>query len=211
MLKTTFKTKPEMDIYIQEQKVRQYKGYLTCSERRLLQEMIDNPNKYIIEEKLNPHIKKIITDISILRKSCQLVTKEDNIDEIINSLKETLKSIGGLGLSTNQIGYNKQISYCKIPKLNSKTKQLEYNEIILINPKIIEKERKIIFKNEGCLSIPYIRVDTDRYVFITVKNHDKNLKEQIFMAQDLESFVIQHELDHLNGITILERKHRKKR
>lgn len=208
MLKQIFKNQLEFDIYLAEQKNRQEKGYLTVSERKQLESMLDKNYKptFIKEEKSK---LPIVTDINELRKPCQEITKEDNTKEIIQKLKDTLKNVGGLGISSNQIGIQKKISYIKIPKV-TKDKKIEYNEYILINAEIIEKSRPIKVKNEGCLSFPGVYVDTLRYVFCTVTYLDDNLKERTGMFQDLESFVILHEHSHQQSKTIFDDRWRSK-
>lgn len=156
-------------------------------------------------------IKPIITNIKELRKPCELVQQGEDVSQIITDLKDTLASKKGLGLTANQIGYNKAISYLKIPKkINPKTKEIEYSEIILINGKIIEKDRAIKVNGESCLSFPGISVITKRYVFITVEYLDEQLKLKTAMFQDLESVAIQHELDHQQGKILFDKKWRAK-
>ncbi len=154
-------------------------------------------------------IKPIITNISELRRPCLEVTKEDNIKEIIQDLKDTLESKKGLGITANQIGISKQISYIKVPKnFDTKNKQWIYSEYILINAKILEKERPIKIQNESCLSFPGLKVTTKRYVFIVVEYQNEKLDTQTAMFQDLESLVVQHEISHQQGKTILDFKWR---
>lgn len=156
-------------------------------------------------------IKKLITDYKELRKSCRKVEKGEDISQIIQDLKDTLQSTKGRGLSANQIGYDVKVSYIKFPKgINKQTKEKEYTEHILINPETIEKSKKIKIQGEQCLSFPRLSIDTKRHIFIIIKNHNKNLKEDILMLQDWIAIAAQHEIDHLNGITILERKWRKR-
>jgi peptide deformylase len=212
MLKNEFKTQLEFDIYLAEQTIRQENRYLPVSERETLKKMQDKNYKpiFIKEEAPNPNIKPIITNYSELRKPCADVKPGEDIKQIIIELKETLNKVGGLGLSSNQIGYNKKISYCKIPYYLEKTKKMDIKELILINPKIAEKEGKIRNEKEGCLSFPRLRIDTLRYIFITVYYLDENFKEHTLLAQDLESLIIQHEYSHLCGRTIIEDKYKTK-
>ncbi len=207
MLNQIFKDQLDFDIYLGIQQVRMTNGYLTRSERETLKKMQDKNYKptFIKEEK--PKLP-IVTDVNFLKQPCGEVTKEDNIKEIIQKLKDTLESRGGLGITANQIGIQKKISYIKIPKMNGK--KLEYNEIILINTKIIEKSNPIKIKNEECLSLPGISVQTRRYIYITIENYNEDLKSQIGVMQDLESLVCQHEHDHQNGKLILDCKWRTK-
>ena len=209
MLKTQFDTKPEAIVYIAQQKVRQEKGYLTRSEREQLKKLIEKPDEdYVIAPKeVSPTVKPIVTNIRQLRIPCRPVIIGEDISQIITELKDTLNVVGGLGLSANQIGYNLQVAYIKIPAgFNKKTKSIDLKEIILINPKIIEHDKKVEVKGERCLSLPHISVNTKRWVFVTVQNCDEKLKPSVFASQDLEAITIQHEIDYLNGTIILDRK-----
>jgi len=208
MLKTRFDSVIEASVYITLQKIRQEKGYLTRSEREQLKKLIEKPESFVKEPEVVRQLP-IVTDIKELSKPCAPVEAGEDISRIITELKETLNTSGGLGLSANQIGYNKQIAYIKIMKgYNKETKKIEYNEIVLINPKILEHDRRIKVKGERCLSLPHVSVDTDRWVFITVQNCNEKLEPSVFCSQDMEAICIEHEIDHLNGKTILDRKHK---
>jgi peptide deformylase len=207
MLKTQFKDKMEFDLYVAEQKVRMEKGCLTRSERETLKKMLVKEYTPVFIQEEKPKLP-IVTNLVELRKPCLEVTKEDNIKEIVQKLKDTFAQHSGIGLSANQIGINKRISYIKIPKIVGK--QIAFTELVLINAKIIEQERLIRISNEGCVSFHGIYVNTARYVFITVEYYNEEMKLQTAVFQDLESLCLQHEIDHQNGITLFERKWRAK-
>jgi len=153
-------------------------------------------------------IKPIVYNLKELRKPCIPVEKDENISLIIQDLKDTVYSLVGkcYGMSSNQLGYNKQIALIRIPLNKEHT---EFKEYVIINPKILDKERKILF-TEGCLSFPGLSIQTDRYVFITFTYLNEKMEECTSVSQDLEGIVIQHEIDHLKGRTILDAKHRNK-
>lgn len=156
-------------------------------------------------------IKSIVSNINELKKPCDLVTEKDDIKTIIQDLKDTLESKKGLGLSANQIGIQKRISYIKLPQaINKKTKEIQYNEYILINAKIIEHNRPIKVKNESCLSFPGVYVDTRRYVFITVEFLNEKMELQTGLMQDLEAIIVQHEIAHQQSMTLFDYKWRAK-
>lgn len=155
-------------------------------------------------------IKAIVTNIKDLRRPCLTVDKEC-VDEIIQDLKDTLKTKEGYGLTANQIGYNKAVSVIRIPqRYNKETKQVEFMEKVLINMKILEKTRPIKIQDESCLSFKGISVITKRYVFCTIEYLDENLKPKTEMFQDIPAFVVQHECDHQHGVTLFERKYQDK-
>jgi len=208
MLKTLFRNPLEFDTYILEQKIRMEKGYLTLSEREALKSMLDKNYKPIFDKEEISKGRQIITDINELRKPCLQVEKKEDVKEIIKDLKETLNRIGGLGLTANQIGYSKAISYIKIPKFINKNKEMQFNEYILINAKIIEKSTPLKVQNEQCLSFPGISVTTKRYTYITITYLDENFKELTSCSQDLEALAIQHECDHQSGIVLFDRRYR---
>lgn len=158
-------------------------------------------------------IKQIETFITELRKSCDLVEKKDNYKEIIVDLKDTLNAHPeGWGLSAPQLNYKKQISLIKIPrKIDSQTKRIEYSEFILINPVILEKIGKPSMTiGEGCLSFPGVKVNTRRFLYIAVEYLDEKLEKKTGIFQGDESLAVQHEYDHLHGITIFDRKWKSK-
>lgn len=137
---------------------------------------------------------KIITDVSILRQISIPATIEES-QSIIRDLEDSLADQRGLGLSAIQIGIGKRVSIVRIGK----------TKIDLINPKIIAKYDRFKHVGEGCLSLSGLRVDTIRYREIEVDNYGFR-----FVAEGIESLVIQHEIDHFNGKLLVDVKWRRK-
>ncbi len=137
-------------------------------------------------------IKSIIKDVKELRKPSALVSPAEDLSDVVQDLKDTLTTVEGYGLTANQIGMYKQLAYIKV----------EDEEAVLLNPKIISKEQLIKFK-EGCLSIPGVEIYTDRYNKITFESNGEE-----YEAEGLLAIIIQHEVDHMNGVLILQRRHK---
>ncbi len=133
-------------------------------------------------------LKNIAQPIDIIDKK----TKNE-----IESMIETMFFFKGIGLSSTQVNINKRII---IISINEKQKSMT-----LINPMIINNKSKIIQSREGCLSFPGIFVSIKRYKSILVKYKDINNTIKITNFDNISSICIQHEIDHLNGITIYER------
>jgi peptide deformylase len=138
---------------------------------------------------------KIVTDIEFLKKPCKKVRSIKEGMQIAEQLLEVLDSSrDAVGLAANQIGIRKRVCVIKVK-----------DPIILINPTIISKFQKIFFK-EACLSFPGTYITTERYANIMVKadNHEETL---IFSGSKsmLECVCVQHEIDHLNSITMFDR------
>ena len=109
-------------------------------------------------------------------------------------LKVLAKSENGVGLAANQIGINSRVCVVYVDE-----------PIVLINPSIVGKFKKILFQ-EGCLSFPGDYIITERYENIMVKAD--NYQETLFFDKKniLECVCVQHEIDHLDGITMFDRK-----
>lgn len=125
-----------------------------------------------------------------------------NIDgesfSIARDLQDTLQSISnGIGLAANQIGYNKSILLIDVRKIEEFENM---QPIIMVNPEIILHSDKVIEMQEGCLSIPDLYEDVTRPEQIQVRYWDLNQKEIIKEYNGYIARVIQHEIDHLEGI-----------
>lgn len=142
----------------------------------------------------------ICTDIKQLQNVCENVESIDEGREIISKLDSELKNSpqSGIGLAANQIGINKKVCIVRIPG----TDLSAYN-IDLVNPEIVFRRLPFIMKNEGCLSFPDEIVSTMRYGIVGVK--DLTSYPQVRIFNKLAAVVIQHEVDHLNGITMYDR------
>tara|TARA_R110000824_G_scaffold142824_2_gene310113 strand:+ start:2203 stop:2646 length:444 start_codon:yes stop_codon:yes gene_type:complete len=142
-------------------------------------------------------MRKLIFDTDFLSKSCKDATLEEG-KEIAIALREELKRHQAIGIAANQIGIQKRVCLINVGR-----------EIILINPKIIKSSGEIGYV-EACLSFPAKNIMTRRFATIVVKadNHEEELN---FSTNNLlECVCVQHEIDHLNGITMFDRQHKKK-
>ena len=118
------------------------------------------------------------------------------MEKLIGDMKDTLQSVGGLGLAANQLGRDESVCLVKIN-----------DEIItLINPVITKRSGEQKTSIEGCLSLPDITAKVERDEIISVKfiNPDADWSEQEIQVEFPNSVVIQHELDHLNGKLMID-------
>ncbi|MCM8771936.1 MAG: peptide deformylase [Candidatus Omnitrophica bacterium] len=132
----------------------------------------------------------------ILRKKSSPV---DNIDgkihELIKSMKETLLYVKGVGLSAPQVGVLKRIFI-----FYDKEKEILGT---IINPEIVEEISSYV-DLEGCLSFPEIYFTIERPKITVIKGLNEDGKEIIIEGKELLSRCFQHEIDHLNGILIID-------
>ncbi|MFA5376727.1 MAG: peptide deformylase [Dehalococcoidia bacterium] len=144
----------------------------------------------------------IVTDIDYLRKPCQEVTERINLEAMAAALKHELKvgpgfhSIDslGIGLTANQIHIPYRVCLIAVGKMNP---------IILVNPEII-KERDYKESDEGCLSLPGISVRVSRPTFLKVRAMDENRHRVKYTFRGLDAACVCHEVDHLNGVLIID-------
>tara|TARA_R100001129_G_scaffold51379_1_gene35509 strand:- start:488 stop:1081 length:594 start_codon:yes stop_codon:yes gene_type:complete len=150
----------------------------------------------------------IITDKDKLTEKCIDCESIEEGEEIAVKLLDELKeSKGGIGLAANQIGINKRVCVVNVKE-----------PIVLINPTIKNISSEMFAFMEGCLSFPGDAVRTMRYKEIEVKaeNHKKVLKFKVpkdknskdFLLTSYEVACVQHEIDHLDGITMFEREYK---
>ena len=146
-------------------------------------------------------MKKVINclkeDNPVIQKKLRRVTVEEG-EQIATELFQILNERGdGIGLAANQVGIDASVAVVNVKE-----------PIVLINPKIVRKEEETRYY-EGCLSFPKKGCHTKRYKIVEIETD--NFKSNLtFGAGDtevdlLESVCVQHEIDHLNGMRILDR------
>jgi peptide deformylase len=145
-------------------------------------------------------IKKIFTfPDPVLRQKVETVTNFDaSLKQLAADLTETMYAAPGAGLAANQIGV-----CLRIVVFDVSDDEEEKKHLVLVNPEIIEKEGCQV-DEEGCLSVIDLTANVERYSKLVVRAQDLDGKTWEFPAEDFFARVIQHELDHLNGILFID-------
>ncbi len=134
----------------------------------------------------------------ILRKKTSKVTEVDNKTiELIKNMFDTMRNASGIGLAANQVGADKQIFIFDVSGVEGYE---ENKPMTIINPRIIERSEEKNKMEEGCLSIPDVRMEIERSKEIFIAYQDIDLKEHTMKTIDVLARVMQHEYDHLQGI-----------
>ena len=142
----------------------------------------------------------IITEEVKLKLMCEEVKTIKEGEEIgAQLLKELTETKQGIGLAANQIGINKRVCVINVKE-----------PLVLINPRISEQSKEQFMFAEGCLSFPGKHVRTGRHTSVIVEadNHEGKLSfsaESEDINDAFECTCVQHEIDHLDGITMFER------
>ena len=152
-------------------------------------------------------IRKILSypEKSLMEKSEQVALIDDEIRTLIEDMGETMFDAQGVGLAAPQIGINKKVIIYDIRAGKSEDDGSKNEYRALINPEIIEAQGSVTSEKEACLSVPDYRADVKRYETVTVKALDIEGKALEFNVEGLLSVILQHEIDHLNGILYIQR------
>tara|TARA_B100002052_G_scaffold8783_1_gene7344 strand:- start:40 stop:588 length:549 start_codon:yes stop_codon:yes gene_type:complete len=134
----------------------------------------------------------------ILRKRCNQVTDFSRLSDFIDDMFDTMYEEEGIGLAANQVGVDLNLFIIDI----SHTDDNEYPRIF-INGEITSSKGESIF-SEGCLSIPEVALEVTRPEVISFKYQDINEKWHEEEFDGLLARAIQHEIDHLNGVLIID-------
>ena len=150
----------------------------------------------------------------ILKKKARLVEEEEfgfELEEFVNSMLDTMYAEGGIGLAAPQVGDSRRILVAE-PRYKDEQSD-DVPLFIMINPEITRRSEEMIGCEEGCLSLPRFLFNVPRHKTINVKWRTPSGESMSRAISDFHSIVIQHEIDHLDGVTLLDkasRPHRRK-
>ena len=126
---------------------------------------------------------------------------DESLARLAQEMLATMREQEGVGLAANQVGRLKRILVAAV----------EEREYVIVNP-VIEESAPLTVKDlEGCLSIPGIQVEVERPTAVTVSGQDASGAPLKLEASGLLARVLQHEVDHLDGVLILDRTDRQSR
>lgn len=145
----------------------------------------------------------------ILKQKSSPIEKVDRtIQKLVEDMFETMYAAPGVGLAGPQVGVLKQILVVDIDRRDGEKRRPDPQ--VLINPRAVSREGKITWE-EGCLSLPELIVSVERSKKIVVEALDKEGKLRKYLGEDLLAVAFQHEMDHLNGILLVDHLSRLKR
>ena len=145
----------------------------------------------------------------ILRtKSDRVDIFDDDIRDFCDILLELMYEYDGVGLAAPQIWKNIRViatTQRKEQRKWNKTRKDIIWDTVLVNPEIIEHAEEKRKREEGCLSIPWLCGDVERWTWIVVKYQDKKWKQHVQKYTWFSAVVMQHEIDHLDGILFTDK------
>ncbi|MBI5560742.1 MAG: peptide deformylase [Deltaproteobacteria bacterium] len=156
----------------------------------------------------------------LLKKRASAVGAADSsIKSLMEDMLETMYHNKGVGLAANQVGVDKRVIVLDAPKVEIDTeiaegkpegKEVERVILKLVNPEVAGVSGEIRYE-EGCLSLPGITAYVKRDKNMVVKAQDEDGRNVEINASGLISIVLQHEIDHINGILFVDRLSRLRR
>ncbi len=148
------------------------------------------------------HVRKL--GDPILKTKARMVERfDDELRDEVMRMAALMNDALGIGLAAPQVGISHRVLVYRI--------EPDSPTVALVNPKIEWSSRDEEILEEGCLSLPFVHVDVERPVAVLVNARDEHGGELVIEATGLEARVIQHEIDHLDGILILDRTSREQR
>ena len=142
----------------------------------------------------------------ILRKRSKEVSRiDEEVKKLIRDMRETMVQAGGIGLAACQIGDSRRVIVLDVSPMDP-----QHSFFALINPEIISEEGEIDHE-EGCLSVPDCLEKVKRKEKVCVRGLSPEGMEIEIKGDGILAIALQHEIDHINGVLILDRVSRLKR
>jgi peptide deformylase len=134
----------------------------------------------------------------VLRMQAREVESFDgDLASLVERMRHLLRDANGIGLAATQVGVLRRV-FLFLP-------DPEQDAVALVNPRIVERSDERVSDDEGCLSLQGVVVPVERDERVTVEASDPEGNEVRFELEGLPARIAQHELDHLDGVLILDR------
>jgi peptide deformylase len=137
----------------------------------------------------------------LLKRKAEPISEITDVHrQLIGAMIETMYAASGVGLAAPQVGISQRLIVIHVPTGEEEEKR---NPLVLINPRILQKEGEIVAE-EGCLSVPDVSADIKRNSYVKVAYEDVEGKVKEIEGSNLLARILQHEIDHLDGILFVD-------
>lgn len=143
-------------------------------------------------------VRKYPDDV-LKQKATEAGLEDKGLQRLIDDMIETMYASAGIGLAAPQVGVSKRIIVIDIGSTDEQS-----NLLVLINPEIVVAE-DLVESEEGCLSVPQYIAHIKRAERVVVKGLDREGNTVEIKADGLLARALQHEIDHLDGVLIIDR------
>jgi peptide deformylase len=131
--------------------------------------------------------------------------RSPEVQQLIDNLIETKRAAGGAGLAATQVSALKRLAVVEVDSSTRYAYKPPIPLTVIVNPEIEPLTAEKLVINEGCLSVPDLRGDVERFLEIRVRYLDREGEFRETVARGLSAGTFQHELDHLDGVLFLDR------
>jgi peptide deformylase len=133
------------------------------------------------------------------QKALPVTTFDQELQTLIDDMIETMYAAPGVGLAAPQVGESKRLAVIDISSREDK-----FPLLVIVNPVIVSCKGEVEFE-EGCLSLPEYTAVVKRAENLVVKSQDRDGKQIEIEGIDLLAIALQHEIDHLDGMLLIDR------
>jgi peptide deformylase len=145
----------------------------------------------------------------VLRRKARPVTAFDkDLQTLIDDMVETMRDAPGVGLAAPQVGIGQRlivIEYAEPPEEEDEEKEVKPKLYVMANPEIVKTSDEKVLGVEGCLSIPGLVGEVERFEKVQVKGLNRRGQPMKLKAEGWLARIFQHEIDHLNGVVFPDR------
>lgn len=147
-----------------------------------------------------------LPDPVLRREAKEVADINGKLQRLIDDMTETMYAAPGLGLAANQVGELQRLIVFDVAHKEARSRKPQ----VVLNPCIVAAEGEMTYE-EGCLSVPDLSAEVQRHAQVLVKGLDREGKPIEITGEGLLAVVLQHEIDHLNGILFIDHISRLKR
>lgn len=137
----------------------------------------------------------------VLKENSHDVVVDDELRDLVERMKKIMHAADGVGLAAPQIGILRKIIVF----------QLGDKEYVLLNPRITWRSEETSTEPEGCLSLASLATDVERAKKVKVEAEDLDGSKVVLDLEGMHARILQHEIDHLSGMMIIDRTSREAR
>ena len=155
-------------------------------------------------------LRTIVTlpDPILRRKARPVSTFDQSLQTLIDDMIDTMRDAPGVGLAAPQVGIGQRlivVEYAEPPEEGEEEKQVKPRLYVMANPEIVKTSEDKVLGVEGCLSIPGLVGEVERYSMVQVKGLNRRGQPMKVKAEGWLARIFQHEIDHINGVVFPDR------
>lgn len=145
----------------------------------------------------------------VLRRKARTVTKfEKNLQTLIEDMIETMRDAPGVGLAAPQVGVAERVivvEYYENEEAEEAEDEAKKKVWAMVNPEIVKASEEKVMGVEGCLSIPALVGEVERYEALHIRGLNRHGRPMRVKAHGWLARIFQHEIDHINGVVFTDR------